>query len=103
MTSEAQNMLRHVIEDNNKYVRFCLVCNNISKLNEGLRSRCIKFRFGYLEKEDMYKKLHFICLNEDIQFTPNGLQNIVNISFGDLRKAINILQSTYITYNEITD
>ena len=101
MTTDAQIILRTIIDDNSDNARFCLICNNINKINSSLQSRCAKFRFSLLKKEDMNKKLKTICINEQIQYTNEGIDNIIKISNGDMRKAINLLQTSYLTFNNI--
>ena len=51
MTSAAQFALRRVIEKYTKNVRFCLICNQVNKIIPAIQSRCMRFRFGPLNKE----------------------------------------------------
>ena len=103
MTIEAQGMLRQIIEKNSATTRFCLICNDIDKLNIALQSRCALFCFLPLPLKDMLKKLDEICTFEKIKHEPNALQTIIKISKGDMRSAINTLQHINLTVdNEIT-
>ncbi|MEM0354188.1 MAG: AAA family ATPase [Thermoplasmata archaeon] len=97
MTVEAQGMLRQTIEKNSITTRFCLICNDIDKINTALQSRCAIFRFSPLDGENMKLKLLEICRSENIKYQNDAIEAIVNISHGDLRLAINILQHLNLT------
>lgn len=93
MTVEAQSMLRQIIEKNSHTTRFCLICNEIDKVNIALQSRCTLFRFVPLNKHEMKQRLIEICNIEKIQYEPESIDAIVKIADGDMRSAINTLQS----------
>ncbi len=63
MTSEAQAMLRSVIEKHTKNVRFVLICNYISKINPAIKSRCTLFRYAPLCLEDIKGRIKEITLS----------------------------------------
>ncbi len=100
MTVEAQGMLRQTIEKNSSSTRFCLICNDIDKINDALQSRCTMFRFSPLENKEMKKKLMEICDLEKINYEPDAIDAIIKISKGDMRSAINNLQHVGLTINE---
>jgi len=93
MTPEAQGMLRSIIEGNSVSTRFVLLCNKIDKIGVALRSRCTNFRFFPLQKTMIKEKLEHICQTEKITVNREIIDSIANVSQGDLRKAINQLQS----------
>ena len=93
MTTEAQSALRRIIEDYVSQTRFCLICNYSSKIIDPVASRCAKFRFKSLSKESQIQRLKFICEQEKINVPDNILEILQNISEGDLRRSINLLQS----------
>ena len=97
MTVEAQGMLRQTIEKNSVTTRFCLICNDIDKINIALQSRCALFRFAPLNIDDMRKRLNTICAIEKIKYEKNALDAIIKISKGDMRAAINTLQHVKLT------
>jgi len=103
MTNEAQFTLRRVIEDYVENVRFCLICNYVNKIISALQSRCIKFRFGKLNKKDILNKITYIAEKENIKITSDGIQAIVDSSNGDMRKAINNLQMISMFINKEDD
>jgi len=73
--------------------RFILICNYPSKIIEPIQSRCAVFRFKKLTEEAVKKRLMYIAEKEGVDLKGDGLHAIFEISEGDLRKAINLLQS----------
>ena len=93
MTSDAQQALRRTMERYTDTCRFILCCNYSGKIIEPIQSRCVIFRFTPLKPEDMSKYLSFIARNEKIELTDDGTNAIIEAVEGDMRRAINILQS----------
>lgn len=100
MTVEAQGMLRQTIEKNSSTTRFCLICNDIDKINSALQSRCAHYRFAPLRSKDMLIKLDEICSLEKIDYDKKAMDAIIKISKGDMRAAINILQHVSLTIKD---
>lgn len=103
MTYDAQSALRRVIENYTHNTRFCLICNYITKLIPAIQSRCITLRFENIDKKTIIKKLKEICNKENVKFNSKGLEVIAENSNGDLRRAINLLQSVYMSTDYISD
>ncbi|WP_048146487.1 LAGLIDADG family homing endonuclease [Pyrococcus abyssi] len=78
-------------------------CNYSSKIIEPIQSRCAIFRFRPLNDEDIAKRLRYIAENEGLELTEEGLQAILYIAEGDMRRAINILQAAAALDRKITD
>ena len=93
MTADAQQALRRLMEMYVAVTRFILIANYPSKIIEPIQSRCAVFRFTPLKKEDVVARLSWICEREGIKCRDDALETIYEISEGDMRKAINILQS----------
>ena len=102
LTKDAQNALRRIVEDFTEITRFVLVCNYITKIIEPLNSRCMKFRFNQISKKTQIKRLRGICKSEKLLFQSEVLECVVEISLGDLRKALNLLQMASSTKKEGT-
>lgn len=102
MTNDAQAILRKVMEDYTYNTRFCLICNYIQKIILSLQSRCAKFKFLPISNNCIKNKIVNICKLEKINITNDGIDTIIKRSCGDLRKAINILQSVNMIYKKIT-
>ena len=62
---------------------------------EPLGSRCAKFRFQPVEQLDALARLQYIATSEKLQASEEVLKFLINFSEGDLRKAINLLQSAH--------
>ena len=95
MTFDAQFALRRIIEKYSDNTRFCLICNYENKIIKPIKSRCVDIRFYPITKDVIINKLKQICKEENIKYTSNGVETIAKLSNGDMRKAINILQSLH--------
>ena len=78
-------------------------CNYSSKIIEPIQSRCAIFRFRPLKDEDVAKRLKYIAETEGLELTEEGLQAILYVAEGDLRRAINVLQAAAALDTKITD
>ncbi|MEZ0290179.1 MAG: replication factor C small subunit [Sulfolobales archaeon] len=94
MTADAQQALRRLMEMYVDTTRFILLANFPSKIIEPIQSRCAVFRFMPLSKEDVVERLKYIAKRESVDYDENALETIYEISEGDMRKAINILQAS---------
>jgi len=99
MTGPAQTALRRIMETSSRTSRFILICNQSSKIIEPIQSRCAIFRFARLERNAMIEHLLKIAKLENVQISPQAAERIVDYSEGDLRHAINALQ-TAAAYKE---
>lgn len=93
MTFDAQFALRRIIEKYSENTRFCLICNYENKIIPAIRSRCANFRFSNIEIKHVTSKLKYICHQEKLNCSDETLDVISTLCRGDLRKAINLLQS----------
>lgn len=92
MTKDAQTALRRIMETASRTCRFILICNYQSGIIEPIQSRCSVFRFKQLEENEAGEYLNRICKAEKIQADPKALTRILELSDGDLRRAVNFLQ-----------
>ena len=92
LTNDAQSALRRTIEKYTHICRFILSVNYSSKVIEPIQSRCTVFRFSPIKPDDIKKYMRKIAQNEKLQISQDGLDTLIFISRGDMRKAINILQ-----------
>jgi len=102
MTFDAQFALRRIIEKYSATIRFCLICNYENKIIPAIRSRCANFRFSNIDIKHICFKLNQIAQSERIKFEPNVIETIASLAKGDLRKAINLIQSISMQTNFIT-
>jgi len=101
MTADAQQALRRTMELYTQTTRFILACNYLSKIIEPIQSRTALFRFYPLKKEDVVNRLAYIAKNEGVEYDEKALETIYDITQGDMRKSINILQAAS-AYGKVT-
>ncbi len=102
LTREAQSALRRIMEKYSDTCRFILDCNYVSKIISPIQSRCAVFKFKYLDKDEVINYLEEIVKKEGLTAEKTVLNTIFEISMGDVRKAINIIQGSAILSNKIT-
>jgi replication factor C subunit 3/5 len=100
MTKNAQQALRYLLQNYTSNVRFCLICNYISKIDEGLQNEFIRLRFNQLPKEEIITFLNNISVSEDLNLSPKTLSCIQKLYKSDIRSMINFIQSNQNLENE---
>ncbi len=78
-------------------------CNYSSKLIPPIQSRCAVFRFSSLSEGEITEFLKIISKNEKLNVDENAYKAVVYVSGGDMRKAVNILQTAATLGGRITD
>jgi replication factor C subunit 3/5 len=101
MTKTAQQALRYLLQNYTNNVRFCLICNYISRIDEGLQHEFVKLRFNQLPKEEIFLFLKNISEKEKLNFTDDTLNEIQNLYKSDIRSMINFMQSNQDNINNI--
>jgi replication factor C subunit 3/5 len=94
MTKNAQQALKYLLQSYNKNVRFCLICNYISRIAESLQNEFIRLRFNQLPEREIVKFLKNISENEKINLDDKILLSIQKLYKSDIRSMINYMQST---------
>jgi replication factor C subunit 2/4 len=94
MTSAAQQALRRTMEVYSATTRFALACNNSTKIIEPIQSRCAVLRFTRLMDSELLARLQQVCALENVTYESSGLEAIIFTAEGDMRNALNALQST---------
>jgi replication factor C subunit 3/5 len=100
MTKNAQQALRYLLQNYTNNVRFCLICNYISKIDEGLQNEFISLRFDQLPREDIINFLNNISTSESLNLSQKTLSNIQKLYNSDIRSMINFIQSNLVLNNE---
>ena len=68
MTKNAQQALKYLLQEYQENIRFCLICNYISKIDESLQNEFVKLRFNQLPKQDIIDFLSKINTGRKIKF-----------------------------------
>mmetsp|Transcript_15261 Transcript_15261/g.14655 ORF Transcript_15261/g.14655 Transcript_15261/m.14655 type:complete len:331 (+) Transcript_15261:140-1132(+) len=102
MTSAAQQALRRTMEIYSASTRFALACNNSTKIIEPIQSRCAVLRFTRLHDAEILGRLQQICALESVNYDLSGLESIIFTAEGDMRNALNALQSTVSGFGLVT-
>eukprot|EP00933_Yihiella_yeosuensis_P016671 TRINITY_DN14143_c0_g1_i6.p1 TRINITY_DN14143_c0_g1~~TRINITY_DN14143_c0_g1_i6.p1 ORF type:complete len:352 (-),score=100.84 TRINITY_DN14143_c0_g1_i6:383-1438(-) len=103
MTHDAQAALRRIMEEFVGVTRFIIICNYVSKIIEPLHSRCSKFRFQLVGAEFQKARLLHICKQENVSLGPGALDRLIQLSKGDMRAAVTMLQTATTFHDEVTE
>jgi replication factor C subunit 3/5 len=100
MTKNAQLALRYLLQNYKSDVRFCLICNYISRIDEALQNEFVKIRFNQLPNYEIINHLNLINSNEKLKYDNNTICLIQKMFNSDIRSMINYMQSNQqIIYN----
>jgi replication factor C subunit 3/5 len=102
MTKAAQQALRQLMQTFNNNVRFCLICNYISRIDENLQNEFLRLRFNDLPKQKVIFFLQNIVKNENLTISDEKIEQIQKFYKSDLRSMINFLQSNQDGISVIT-
>lgn len=92
LTNESQTALRNILESFSRNTRFILTCNYLQKIINPIQSRCILVKFDNIKKEDVLKRLEYICKNENIPYEIPALEKIIDQTGTDIRASINKIE-----------
>lgn len=92
MTKNAQQALKYLLQTTTTNVRFCLICNYISKIDESLKNEFICVRFNQLPCNDIVQFMKSIVEKEKINIGDESIQIIQSMYKSDIRSMINFLQ-----------
>ena len=96
MTKNAQMALRHLLNSYNysqHNVRFCLICNYISRIDEALQTEFVRMRFNQLPVSDIYQFITKVNVCEGLNLSPEMIQSIQKQFNSDIRSMINYMQT----------
>jgi DNA polymerase III delta prime subunit len=93
MTKNAQQALRYLLQNYSNSVRFCLICNYISRIDEGLQNEFLRLRFNQLPKDKIISFLKNISDSEKLNLDEKSLHNIQQLYNSDIRSMVNFMQS----------
>ena len=96
LTINAQAALRNVIESFSKTTRFVFTCNYIERIIDPIQSRTSVFEILPPSKSEVAKRCKKILHEEECSHSTETLVDIVNKTYPDIRKTLNLLQSCIV-------
>jgi replication factor C subunit 3/5 len=111
MTKNAQQALKYLLQSCSYNVRFCLICNYISKIDESLKNEFVCIRFNQLPRNDTSMFIKDICDKESLLVNDSQIEHLLEVYNSDIRSMINYIQlnkedtgkDNYILSNKILD
>ena len=92
MTKNAQQALKYLLQTCGQNVRFCLICNYISKIDESLKNEFISIRFNQLPTEYIHSFLKKVSDSERLNLSNSAISKIQQLYQSDIRSMINFIQ-----------
>lgn len=92
MTKNAQQALKYLLQSSNLNVRFCLICNYISKIDSSLKNEFLCIRFNQLPQKETKQFLKKIAKGENIKINDTGYDALLYMYKSDIRSMINFMQ-----------
>ena len=93
MTKNAQQALKYLLQSYNTNVRYCLICNYISRIDESLQNEFIRLRFNQLPEDSIKSFLKNIVDKEKLEISDSSIKAIQSVYQSDIRSMINYIQS----------
>jgi len=92
MTKTAQQALKTLLQTCHANVRFCLICNYISKIDESLQQEFISVRFNQLPWGEIHQFIRKIVSAENLRLSDDDIALMKDAYQSDIRSMINFLQ-----------
>ena len=96
MTKNAQTALRYLLNSYNysqHNVRFCLICNYISRIDEALQTEFVRLRFNQLPVQDIIQFMRKVSAGEGLHLSDQIIVSIQKQFNSDIRSMINYMQT----------
>lgn len=100
LSPEAQAALRRTIEMYSESLRMVLVCNELSRLIEPIRSRCLFVRVCGFSDEEILRNMEDVLKRENCCVPSEKLQDICRCSKGNMRRALCTLELSCFNHSE---
>lgn len=100
-TNKVQPQINNIMEQYKNSVRFALTCNTSSNLIESIQSRCLMLNCDLASSTAICGKLKSVCKEENITADSLALKQIAELSRGDIRASVNMLQLVSNKWNNI--
>ena len=95
MTKNAQQALKYLLKSYNNNIRFCLICNYISRIDNSLQNEFVRLRFNQLPEQEIVGFLLKINKKERLDYSSKTLYSLQQKYRSDIRSMINYMQSNY--------
>ena len=92
LSTGAFNALLKTLEEPPEHVKFILATTEPQKLPATILSRCQRFDYKRISKEDIIKRLKIVCNESKIEITEGALNIIAVLAEGAMRDALSILE-----------
>ena len=92
MTKNAQQALKYLLQTSSKNVRFCLICNYISKIDDSLKNEFISIRFNQLPIKYIHEFIKKVSIAENLELNDTVISSIQELHQSDIRSMINFIQ-----------
>ena len=96
---QTQFLIKSIMEKSKPNLTIIMICNQLENVIETIQSRSIILKFKKIPRSIISEYLHKICIKEGIRFSNEVIDTIVICSMGDVRRAINCLQTICVTFN----
>lgn len=103
MLKASQDALRNIMETYSSNVFFILTCNNINKVIEPLKSRCVMVPFAYPAKQEIADYLKKICKSEGMSYTEKGIEQLIELNYPSIRNCVLGLQDLFTEQKPVTE
>ena len=92
MTKNAQQALKNILRGVNGNIRFFLICNYITRIDESLQNEFVRLRFNKLPEVKINEFLKRICNAEQLTLEDETITSIQIFYRSDIRSMINYIQ-----------
>ena len=96
MLKDAQRALKNTIEAYSTQCRFIFTCNEIDRIDDAIKSRCVKYEFTALPQDQLFSQLETILIKEGVSYSKEDVEKIISQNPGDVRSIVNTLQTCSI-------
>lgn len=92
MTKNAQQALKYILQTSTNNVRFCLICNYITKIDESLKNEFICIRINQLPNVEIVRFINRMADSENMKISEETINEIQGLFKSDIRSMINYIQ-----------
>ena len=100
MTKNAQYALKYILQTSYTNIRFCLICNYITKIDESLKNEFMCIRFNQLPESHMVSFMKHIIKEENLSIDDKTLYTIQEMYNSDMRSMVNYIQLNQNMFQE---